>query len=130
MANEPVPRIRQTQDSELLLELVPDGRTPRTQASSRTASLPRTPEQDTRSRSLSGSFDTATDTDTENLSTLSAMASPSLKKAKPRFFMGQDTSLGTLTSWVFKIRSYVRASTDEPEKDETAATFLTDMAEC
>ena len=129
MANEPVPRTHQTQDSELLLELASDGRTPRTQASSRTASLPRTPEQDTRSRSLSGSFDTATDTDTENLSTLSAMASPSLKKAKPPFFTGQDISLATVTSWVFKIRSYVRASTDEPEKVETATSFFTDTAE-
>ena len=57
------------------------------------------------------------------------MASPSLKKAKPQFFTGQDTSLGTVTSWVFKIRSYVRASTDEPEKVETVASFLIDTAE-
>ena len=57
------------------------------------------------------------------------MASPSLKKAKPVFFTGQDTSLATVTSWVFKIRSYVRASTDEPEKVETATSFFTDTAE-
>jgi len=129
VANEPALRTRQTQDPKLLLELAPDGRTSQTQASSRTASLPRTPEQETRSRSLSRSFDTATDTNTENLSALTIMASPSLKKAKPPSFTGQDTSLATVTSWVFKIRSYVRASTDESEKVETAASFLTDTAE-
>ena len=66
VANEPALRTRQTQDPELLLELAPDGRTPQTQASSRTTSLPQTPEQETRSHSSSESFDTATDTDTEN----------------------------------------------------------------
>jgi len=129
VANEPVLRTRQIQDPELLLELAPDGRTPRTQASLRTTSLPRTPKQETRSRSSSGSFDTVTDTDTENPSAFTVMASPSLKKAKPPSFTGQDISLATVTSWVFKIRSYVRASTEESEKVETAASFLTDTAE-
>jgi len=71
----------------------------------------------------------ATDIGTEDLSASPTMMTPSLKKAKPAFFTGQDISLGTVTSWVFKIRSYVRASTDEPEKVETAASFLTDTAE-
>ena len=101
MANEP--RICQLQDPETLLELAPDGRTPRTQTSSCTASAPRTPP--------------------------SVIIVPTLKKAKPPPFSGENTSLAIVNAWIFKIRAYVRASTDEEEKVETAASFLTGMAE-
>jgi len=38
-------------------------------------------------------------------------------------------SLAIVNAWIFKIHAHVRASTDEEEKVETAASFLTSMAE-
>jgi len=97
------PRTRRTQDPKTLLELAPDGRTPRTQTPSCMASAPRTPPP--------------------------VMMVPTLKKAKPPPFSGEDTSLPIVNAWIFKIRAHVRVSTDEEEEVETAASFLTGMAE-
>ena len=52
-----------------------------------------------------------------------------LKKAKPPFFMGKDTSLTTVNGWIFKIHSYVRSSNDDEEKVKTAASSLMETAE-
>jgi len=57
------------------------------------------------------------------------MMVPTLKKAKPPPLSGEDTSLTIVNAWFFKIRAHVRASTDEEEKAETAASFLTGTAE-
>jgi len=96
-------RTRQTQNPERFLGLAPDGRTPRMQVSSRTASIPGTPP--------------------------SVMMTLTLKKAKPPSFSGEDSSLAIVNAWIFKIRAYIQESTDEEEKVETAASFLTGTAE-
>jgi len=57
------------------------------------------------------------------------MMVPTLKKAKPPPFSGEDTSLAIINAWIFKIGVHIRASTDEEEKVEIAASFLTGMAE-
>ena len=57
------------------------------------------------------------------------MIIPTLKEAKPSPFSGEDTSLAIVNAWIFKICAHVRASTDEEEKVETAASFLTGTAE-
>jgi len=57
------------------------------------------------------------------------MMVPTLKKAKPPPFSAENTSLAVVNAWIFKIRAHVRASTDEEEKMETAASFLTGTAE-
>ena len=54
------------------------------------------------------------------------MASP--KKSKPPFFTGKDTSLAAVTSWVFKVKSYVRAA-EEDDKVDIAVSFLSETAE-
>ena len=68
---------RRTQDPEPFLELAPDGRTSRTQVSSRMASI----------------FQTLPP----------AMMTPMLKKSKPPLFSGEDTSLAIVNAWIFKI---------------------------
>ena len=52
-----------------------------------------------------------------------------LKRNKPPTFNGENYLSADVTSWIIKVKAYVRLSNDEEEKIEVAAGFLTGTAD-